>query len=576
MASKYATSPQLDFKSGSGGAPVSFFGGNQEVYSSLDSISFQGSFGDGSMVGNTAYITLWNRDGAAVQSAQNSSTTSPEPPTTDQQTWLSDGFSNVWSDVNNIPDLGYNFDSKNLDKYTWNESETRTFANLTEFDFTSQNYGEINLFTTNPDLAERRKALSVITPETSKAGQITPQQITTPPAPKPFLTQVFDGLFGGIFKSANPNGGLYYRNAIVKPYSTAPGKIKYSGSAGATAADNPHVGATAGKTTSTAGPMMWQFLFNPSELELDMGPEFKNAETWGVSDKANSGQPLHWSNNKNVELKFNSILLNGFVFGKKVEALEQGLIELFMARDGQGQHGPHILKFVWGRREFGPCVIKNINIREKMWDDGLVVNAELSFTLEQVPEWTINDGFVDVARPGKIGIEGNPVTNSTTNSTNRSATAPTTPPAATSRDQKPTREVPASTRVNTYDQQRCQRAYYYTGQFYKHIQNINNVNFLIGTRGDFSRISTAFLVDFQSAVTELGSSFASQSRATEIKKRIDDILNPNRSGGRYDGGQIKGFINGYINEAINKATSIAGNTTKCPKTSQALAQRNRT
>jgi hypothetical protein len=35
-----------------------------------------------------------------------------------------------------------------------------------------------------------------------------------------------------------------------------------------------------------------------------------------------------------------------------------------------------------------------------------VVNAELSFTLEQVPEWTVNDGaFVDVARPGRRPLQ---------------------------------------------------------------------------------------------------------------------------------------------------------------------------
>lgn len=187
----------------------------------------------------------------------------------------------------------------------------------------------------------------------------------------------------------------------------AAGKPSYSG------------GANGNSATSTpSGEMMWQFLFNPSELELEVGPEFKNAETWGVSDKGNSGQPLHWSHNKNALLKFNSVLLNGFVFGRKVEALEQGLIELFMARDGDGQHGPHVLEFVWGKRVFGPCVIKNVNIKEKMWDEGEVVNAEVSFTLEQVPEWTINDGFVDVARPGRLGTIGDPTT------TGSSATSP--------------------------------------------------------------------------------------------------------------------------------------------------------
>jgi hypothetical protein len=83
-----------------------------------------------------------------------------------------------------------------------------------------------------------------------------------------------------------------------------------------------------------------------------------------------------------------------------------------MARDGDGQDGPHVLEFVWGKRVFGPCVIKNVSVKEKQWDEGEVVNAELSFTLEQVPEWTINDGFVDVARPGRQPTVASPATSS--------------------------------------------------------------------------------------------------------------------------------------------------------------------
>jgi hypothetical protein len=123
------------------------------------------------------------------------------------------------------------------------------------------------------------------------------------------------------------------------------------------------------------------------------------------------------------------------VFGRKVEALEQGLIELFMAREGEGQHGPHVLEFVWGKRVFGPCVIKNVNIKEKMWDEGEVVNAEVSFTLEQVPEWTINDGFVDVARPGRQQLMANPALTDTTTPPNGSPDP--NPSAGKSGSQKP-------------------------------------------------------------------------------------------------------------------------------------------
>lgn len=154
---------------------------------------------------------------------------------------------------------------------------------------------------------------------------------------------------------------------------------------------------------------VWTFLFNPEELQLSSGPDFNRAETWGVSDPANSGQPLSWRSNKNRKLTFGKILLHGYSFGKRVDSLERGLQELFTAREGDGSDGPPVLEFVWGKRVFGPCVIQNVQVREKAWDNGLLVNAEVSFELEQVPEWTINDGFVDVLRPGRQSTVNDPL-----------------------------------------------------------------------------------------------------------------------------------------------------------------------
>jgi hypothetical protein len=154
---------------------------------------------------------------------------------------------------------------------------------------------------------------------------------------------------------------------------------------------------------------VWQFLFNPEELQLSSGPDFNRAETWGVSDPANSGQPLSWRSNKNRKLTFGRVLLHGYTFGRRVDSLEKGLQQLFEARDGEnGADGPPVLEFVWGQRVFGPCVIQNIQVREKAWDKGLLVNAEVSFDLEQVPEWTINDEFVDVLRPGRQSTVNDP------------------------------------------------------------------------------------------------------------------------------------------------------------------------
>ena len=174
---------------------------------------------------------------------------------------------------------------------------------------------------------------------------------------------------------------------------------------------------------------VWTFLFNPEELQLSSGPDFNRAETWGVSDQANSGQPLSWRSNKNRKLTFSKVLLHGYSFGKRVDSLERGLQELFTARDGEnGADGPPVLEFVWGKRVFGPCVIQNIQVREKAWDNGLLVNAEVSFDLEQVPEWTINDGFVDVLRPGRQSTVNDPLVPASTAEPSSPTTTPEPPP----------------------------------------------------------------------------------------------------------------------------------------------------
>lgn len=422
-AQSKAASPQPQETVGRGpiggvGGPRSFLGGNYDVYSALESIEFQGALGDASMRGNIAYIRVWKRGGTAAQT--NSGAVTQDP---------------------GVGSLGILEEELEAAIGT-RDSVSNGFDPLTG-EFSYNPYGDVDnpievaesrILTLESQINEQRqKALGTQTPTTSGV-QSPSTQIVTPVAPG-VGTALSAGLQQGIgqVRSANPNG---FTNALLNFgqsfISGALGRIPYSGQANA-----PRGGAVA---VPTSGDMMWQFLFNPSELQLEAGPEFKGAEVWGVSDKANSGQPLHWSHNKNASLKFNSVLLNGFVFGRKVEALEQGLLELFMSREGEGQHGPHVLEFVWGKRSFGPCVIKNIDIKEKMWDEGEVVNAELSFTLEQIPEWTINDGaYVDVARPGRRPLANDPTQQ------NNAAPTTTAPGGGGSPDQKPPTSPPPAT-----------------------------------------------------------------------------------------------------------------------------------
>jgi len=402
------------------GGPRNFFGGNFDVYSALEKVEFQGAAGDSSLRGNVAYIRMWKR-GSTAQAASASEAPGEVSPASDEQQILQDDLEAAIGERDNVAN---NYDPR-----------------IGEYDYNP--YGDdvdnpIEIAEANVQIAENRiaqakqQSVGTQTPTSSTPTQASSTNVVSPPSPSPSPNTSGPAL--GPVKSANPNG---FMGSLAKVGSALIGlpasSPTYSGNA---------VKGPGGSAAGRSGDVMWQFLFNPSELELEAGPEFKNAETWGVSDKANSGQPLHWSHNKNAQLKFNSVLLNGFVFGRKVEKLEQGLIELFMARKGDGQDGPHVLEFVWGKRVFGPCVIKGVNVKEKMWDEGEVVNAEVSFTLEQVPEWTINDGFVDVARPGKLGVEGNvtgPAATGATGVTSAPGAPRATPadPKANSSAQKP-------------------------------------------------------------------------------------------------------------------------------------------
>lgn len=420
-------------------APRSRMGGNLDVVSALDSIVFQGKEGDASMRGNVAYIRRWKRGNTAQQAGpggvaggnENLQNVASYAGVFGPQSTLNQDIKSVFSPesqkaLQDLPEWATNVDfaSTYIDENIKLGGDTfkNSFQAFTPGDYT------------------RLKALEAFTPTTSflrsngqaNSSALVPGQAEARTTAESATVSTTETPATGNLKSANPNGFVNAFNNIGRSVlGLPPAPPTYAGDV---------------NSLGKAAPLpegMWQFLFNPSELELEAGPEFKTAETWGVSDKANSGQPLHWSHNKNATLKFNSVLLNGFVFGRKVEALEQGLLELFMARDGDGQDGPHVLEFVWGKRVFGPCVIKNVSVKEKQWDEGEVVNAELSFTLEQVPEWTINDGFVDVARPGRQPTVASPEAPGTTGSPSNSPASgagspgPTPSPDGKSSGQKP-------------------------------------------------------------------------------------------------------------------------------------------
>ena len=377
---------------GGGSSHRSLMGANLDIVQALDLVEFQRDGtapmgeGPGSEMRNaTAYIRRWKRANTSQQSQVSPDNVSDVVDLGNADT-VNAIVANSWTQPSllNGPALpNFNAEAYNFDTI---ESQTNAF-NTAEI----WNSDVINNNITGQDWSK----LSQEVPTNAFIESNSSPTAEAPATPTPVSTAQTNPAPGKVI-SANPGGGG--NNGFLSRLTrnllniASPSPI-YSGAFTDQKAK-----------TSTLQEGVWQFLFNPSELQLRAGPEYAKAQVWGVSDKANSGQPRHWTNNRNPELKFNKVLLNGYVFGRQVEELEQGLFDLFMSRDGGGQDGPDVLEFVWGKRVFGPCIIKDIEVTEKAWDNGLVVNAEVSFTLEQIPEWTINDGAVSVYNPSQLPL----------------------------------------------------------------------------------------------------------------------------------------------------------------------------
>ncbi len=438
------------------------FGGNLDVAATLDKITFD-PYVDGSLRGCIAYIVPWTRTGVptrseSLPSAQNAPVDNTVPTS----------LSNFWNDPNVYKDLpDWSIDPSLLedtsftdnivpkwepDKSVWEAAsiapsflppEDLKGKLSTEF-YNSYGVDTLNNVEITPSAAQQnqdnlKKDTSVgLRQTTFEAGNLLNRTLLDG---SPWSNLVDTGLDLVAGVTNTPTGPVFAGNPdgiLANLFNTA----RSLGNRGSVSKD---LSSKASKSTNlfssaVSNSVAWQFLFNPSQLNLSVGPNFKKSETWGVSDEANSGAPLHWTSNKNAELKFSKVLLNGYVFGKRVEELEQGLIELFMkSPTNDAKHGPRVLEFVWGKKSFGPCVIKDITISEKMWDEGLLVNAEANFTLERVPEWTINDGYVstyDATAQSTVGIP----------------TKKNPPPSGPDAEEKPAAPAPPSTPSNFNNQ----------------------------------------------------------------------------------------------------------------------------
>ena len=489
-SSSYSGSSYYVYKDkGDGGAtfPVpqtkNLFGANIDVISTLDEIVFE-QYGDGSMRNAIAYITPWRRGGVSSKSS---------PSVSSEALYREDFINNLnnelYSESFNNPDLNLNLGtqefSSNLDfnnSPAWDPENGEWYTTNVNLGFDTN----FNIDTkgatggTYEDQEPRQKKLASQIPIGLRQGLLTGAQVANTYFSKDNSQAgkyIETGLNLAGRETNTPSGPVYIGNpagVINQGLNLAtmfgfniPGR-------GLTTSIPPNLQSNLPKVIGAQANTpegMWQFLFNPNELALSVGPKYKSTETWGVLDDANGGQPLHFTNLTNPKLKFSKVLLNGYVFGKRVENLEQGLLDLFMKKpSGNSSHGPQVLEFVWGQRCFGPCVIKDITINEKQWDNGLLVNATVSFTLEKVPEWSINDGQVSVYDASSLDSIISPVQTSSEDSDTDSSTPEPTPTPEPTSTPEPTTSTETLTENEKNLYKKCQKAFSgggYGENFYK-------------------------------------------------------------------------------------------------------------
>ena len=429
--------------------PVSFaqnlFGANTDVVAPLEKINFESSF-DGSLQNAIAYIVPWKRTGFNSRTPANPTATDTpasqniptladdlgidlkfDPPPEMGDLYGGTGIGttgdplsspNFLSSDNNLPSfLGDTTPPK------WDIDQSKWYDGSTEYKLNTQTYTPAtdvkgNKPPTQDQQAaqEKQKALGSEIPIGLQQGILAGTSFLAGSLlqDNPQLSSIvgtgINQVAGSVFNV--PTGPIYVGNEngivnqVISGASSLAALFGVNIPRGLTTTVKPDRQPNTPKDVNLISKKpedgIWQFLFNPSELGLSLGPKYSESETWGVMDAKESGTPLQFQRMSNPKLKFSGIKLNGYVFGRQVENLEQGLFKLLMTAGGAdngASAGPQVLEFVWGKKTFGPCVIKDISITEKMWDNGLLVNADLNFTLEKIPEWTVNDGQVSVYAP---------------------------------------------------------------------------------------------------------------------------------------------------------------------------------
>lgn len=134
---------------------------------------------------------------------------------------------------------------------------------------------------------------------------------------------------------------------------------------------------------------LWQFLYNPVQLEYSREARYAEVPTQGVRVPQ---QQFQHSTGKTLNLS--GLVLDAWWMGKSVQPLVDGLDTLIEASIEEQQYSPPVLSFVMGSRTvLAPCVLQRVTVKENGWlAGGQVARASVDLVLLEVPSEDIDRG----------------------------------------------------------------------------------------------------------------------------------------------------------------------------------------
>ncbi|RCJ20129.1 hypothetical protein A6S26_05255 [Nostoc sp. ATCC 43529] len=133
--------------------------------------------------------------------------------------------------------------------------------------------------------------------------------------------------------------------------------------------------------SGNAAKPLWQFLVNPQSLRFS-----REAKYTEISPLASQRSEVQYVATTGQTLSIPDLILQTWYCGKSLRPLIEGINLLLQADIKNKKYAPPILKFQWGTREFGPCVLTNIQWEESAWLGGEPASVKLGLELKEVPK----------------------------------------------------------------------------------------------------------------------------------------------------------------------------------------------